>query len=122
MEATLFDPPPAARATTHACTGPSCSFCEWLDGHAAKTKAVKAVNFDIRWLQEATEWRWTMRGHEITADTLIDAIGLPDGHPNQIGALFSKWAQAGFIRLVKGRASHRNSNHARQIKVWEVDL
>jgi hypothetical protein len=122
MEATLFDPPPAARATTHACTGPSCSFCEWLDGRAAKTKAVKAVNFDPRWLHEATEWRSTMVGREITADALIDVIGLPDGHPNQIGALFSKWAQSGFIRLVGVERSHRDSNHARQIRVWQVDL
>lgn len=122
MTDTLFDPPPAARSTTHACTGPGCYFCSWLDGQAAKTKAVKAVKFDPRWLHEAVEWRRNSVGRLVTADDLIDVIGLPDGHPNQIGALFSQWAQSGMIRLTGTRPSHRDSNHARQIKVWEVEL
>lgn len=111
-----------ARQTTHACTGPGCSFCEWLDGHKAKAKAVKSVNYDPRWLHEATDWRSTVVGTEITADDLIDAIGLPDGHPNQIGALFNMWAQGGWITLTGVRPSHRASNHARQIRTWQVNL
>lgn len=122
MTDTLFDPPPAARSTTHACSGPGCSFCEWLDGQHAKRKAVNAVKYDPRWLHEATEWRQTRIGLEVTADDLIEAIGLPDGHPNQMGALWAMWAQSGFTRLVGTRPSRRDTNHARQIKVWEVIL
>ena len=98
---TLFDVFDAgkARQTTHSCTGPGCHFCEWLDGHKAKAKATRAVKYDPRWLHEATEWR-----------------------RNQIGALFATWAQANLIRLAGVRRSHRDSNHARQIKVWEVAL
>ncbi len=121
---TLFDvfEPVKARSTTHACTGPGCSFCEWLDGHQAKHKGTRAVTYDPRWLNDATAWRRTVIGLEITADDLIDAIGLPDGHPNQIGALFNLWAQGWFTTLTGVRASHRSSNHARQIKTWKVEL
>ena len=121
---TLFDvfDSGKARHTTHSCTGPGCHFCEWLDGHKAKAKATRAVKYDPRWLHEATEWRRSQIGNQITADDLINAIGLPDGHPNQIGALFASWAQANLIRLAGVRRSHRDSNHARQIKVWEVTL
>lgn len=121
---TLFDvfDPGKARQTTHSCTGPGCHFCEWLDGHKAKAKATRAVNYDKRWLHEATEWRRSQIGNQITADDLIDAIGLPDGHPNQIGALFNLWAQGGFTTLTGVRPSHRSSNHARQIRTWRVEL
>lgn len=122
MTETLFDPPPSARSTTHSCTGPGCYFCEWLDGRKAKAKATAAVKYDPRWLHEATEWRRSKIGNQVTADDLIKAIGLPDGHPNQIGALFSTWAQSNLIALAGVRRSHRDSNHARQIKVWQVQL
>jgi hypothetical protein len=108
---TLFDPPPAARASTHACTGPGCYFCAWLDGRAAKTKAVKAVKYDPRWLHEAVEWRRSRIGLEVTADDLIACIGLPDGHPAQIGALFSQWAQAGMIRLTGTHPQGASADH-----------
>lgn len=124
MTDALFDvlDPGKVRQSTHSCTGPGCHFCGWLDGHKAKVKATRAVKYDPRWLHEATEWRRDQIGNQITADDLIDAIGLPDGHPNQIGALFATWAQANLIRLAGVRRSHRDSNHARQIKVWEVAL
>jgi hypothetical protein len=122
MTETMFEIPPPARNTTHACGGPGCQFCQWLDGQGAKAKGVQAVNYDPRWLIEATDWRRTRVGLEVTADDLVEAIGLPDGHPNQIGALFARWAQSGFIRLSGVRRSHRDSNHARQIRVWEVQL
>jgi hypothetical protein len=108
------------RAMTHACTGPGCHFCEWLDGHQAKAKGTQAVNYDPRWLHEATEWRRGQIGREITADDLIEAIGLPDGHPNQIGALFRKWAGMGLARQTGLVQSRRNSNHARRVIIWEV--
>jgi ribosomal protein L3 len=109
------------RANTHACTGPSCHFCEWLDGKAAKAKGTRAVKLDPRWSREAVEWRRTMiEGDTFTADDLVDAIGLPDGHPNQIGALFRQWHEAKAIRPSGTRSSQRASNHARRIQVWEV--
>lgn len=120
MTDALFDVE-TPRANTHACTGPSCHFCEWLDGKAAKAKAVKATKLDPRWAHEAVEWRRSLDPHEIfTADDLVDAIGLPDGHPNQIGALFRQWSEANVIKAVGYKASKRASNHARPIQVWQV--
>lgn len=118
---TLFDVD-TERPKTHACTGPECSFCAWLDGQAAKSKATKAVRLDPRWAHEAVEWRRTLvEGDLFTADDLIWAIGLPDGHPNQIGALFRQWHQAGTIRPTNRHyTSQRKSNHARRQTVWEV--
>lgn len=112
----------APRANTHACTGPSCHFCEWLDGKAAKVKGTRAAKLDPRWSREAVEWRRGMiDGDLFTADDLIDAIGLPDGHPNQIGALFRQWHQARQIAPTdRHYTSQRASNHARRQIVWEV--
>ena len=109
------------RKNTHACTGPSCHFCEWLDGHVAKDNATERVNLDPRWTIEAGEWRRTMiEGDLFTADDLVEAVGLPDGHPNQIGALFRLWHKACLIRPRGQAPSIRASNHARMVKVWEV--
>jgi len=116
----LFDETPAARQDVHACTGPGCHFCEWLDGRAAKRKATDAVRFDPRWRHEANEWRREHIGARVTADDLIDAIGLPDGSPNQIGALFRQWAHMFMCRQAGTVASGRASNHARRVIIWEV--
>jgi len=109
------------RPKTHACTGRECHFCSWLDGHQAKQAGTTAANIDPRWAIEAGQWRRTMvEGDLFTADDLIDAIGLPDGHPNQIGALFALWHKAGTIRPRGTTASTRASNHARALRVWQV--
>jgi hypothetical protein len=120
MAETLFDIE-AERPKTHACTGPSCHFCEWLDGHEAKDAGTDAANIDPRWALEAGAWRRTLvDGDLFTADDLIAAIGLPDGHPNQIGALFRLWHKAATIRPRGHSPSTRASNHARMIQVWQV--
>jgi len=108
------------RRTTHACTGPGCHFCEWLSGQQARDRAVTVIRMDPAWLEAATVWRRDHIGADITADDLVEAVGLPEGSPNQIGALFRKWAQMGLCRVVDYKKSQRNSNHARRILVWEV--
>jgi hypothetical protein len=117
---TLFDIPAQARSTTHGCTGPGCTFCEWLDGRAAKARAVDAVRFDPRWRHEANQWRVEHVGDTVTADDLIAAIGLPDGSPNQVGALFRQWATMSVVRQAGTESSRRDTNHARRIIRWQV--
>jgi len=117
---TLFDIPAQARSTTHGCTGPGCAFCEWLDGRAAKARAVDAVRFDPRWRHEANQWRSAHIGNIVTADDLIAAIGLPDGSPNQVGALFRQWATMSVVRQAGTESSRRDTNHARRIIRWQV--
>lgn len=116
----LFDTAPPERAKVHACTGPGCAFCEFVDGSKAKTRATEAVIYDPRWVYEATEWRRGVLGQWVTADDLVDQIGLPDRHPNQIGALFRQWAAFGLIERTGSTQSRRDSNHARTISVWKV--
>lgn len=109
------------RASTHACTGPACRFCEWLDGHAAKAKAQREVRIDPRWSYDAGTWRRGLpEGATFTADDLIDALGLPDGHPNQVGAVINQWHKAHLIAYSGTAPSRRASNHARRIVVWRA--
>lgn len=120
MEETLWEVE-HPRRNTHACAGPSCQFCAWLDGHRAKELAHSRIKLDQRWVHDALDWRQKLEpGTHITADDLIEAIGLPDGTPNQVGYLFATWKSAKVITAVGSVASKRRSNHARELTVWEV--
>lgn len=105
----------------HGCTGPSCSWCAYQDNISDNTgKPVKA-KFDEAWLRAVTKWRKTLAiGSTFTADTLLANYGHPVGHPNQIGSLFSWWAESGIIRAVGRVPSQRATNNRRSIQVWEV--
>jgi hypothetical protein len=59
-------------------------------------------------------------GGLFTADTLLDSIGLPVGHPNQVGALFRSWARMGVITSQGDYVvSTRESNNGRSIRMWK---
>ena len=101
----------------HHCTGSACTYCERQDREDAKELA----EIDPKWRMMATAWLKTIDiGGLLNADLLIADIGKPDGHPNQIGALFRAWAAVGRIKSQGNYVtSSRESNNGRSIRVWK---
>lgn len=62
------------------------------------------------------------RGARLTADNLIEALGLPNASAtnrnNSVGAVFSAAAKSGLIQRDGWRNSTRPESHARVIAVW----
>jgi len=101
----------------HNCTGQLCTYCERFDREDVQVLA----EIDKNWRIQATIFRKSLAiGGLFTADLLIEAIGLPDGHPNQIGALFRSWASMGVITSMGNYVvSTRESNNGRSIRMWK---
>jgi len=101
----------------HYCTGQLCTYCERYDREDAQVLA----DIDKNWRVQATIFRKSLAiGGLFTADVLIDSIGLPDGHPNQIGALFRSWSSMGVITSMGNYVtSTRESNNGRSIRMWK---
>jgi hypothetical protein len=100
----------------HNCTGQLCTYCERFDRQDVQVLA----EIDPAWRMQATIFRKSLAiGGLFSADVLIDAIGKPLGHPNQIGALFRSWNSQGLIQS-EGNfvVSTRESNNGRIIRVW----
>jgi hypothetical protein len=100
----------------HNCTGQLCTYCERFDREDTQVLA----EIDPAWRIQATIFRKSLAiGGLFSADVLIDAIGKPLGHPNQIGALFRSWNSQGLIQS-EGNfvVSTRESNNGRVIRVW----
>jgi hypothetical protein len=100
----------------HNCTGQLCTYCERFDREDTQVLA----QIDPAWRMQATIFRKSLAiGQLFSADVLIDAIGKPLGHPNQIGALFRSWNSQGMIES-QGNfvVSTRESNNGRVIRVW----
>jgi hypothetical protein len=100
----------------HNCTGQLCTYCERFDREDTQVLA----EIDPAWRMQATIFRKSLAiGGLFSADVLIDAIGKPLGHPNQIGALFRSWNSQGLIQS-EGNfvVSTRESNNGRVIRVW----
>ena len=100
----------------HNCTGQLCTHCERFDREDTQVLA----EIDPQWRMQATIFRKSLAiGQLFSADVLIDAIGKPLGHPNQIGALFRSWNSQGLIQS-EGNfvVSTRESNNGRVIRVW----
>jgi hypothetical protein len=100
----------------HNCTGQLCTYCERFDRQDTQVLA----EIDPAWRMQATIFRKSLAiGQLFSADVLIDAIGKPLGHPNQIGALFRSWNSQGMIES-QGNfvVSTRESNNGRVIRVW----
>ena len=107
----------------HGCTGDLCSFCQYLDGLEIAAQREPKADIDPKWQMQATIYRKSLAiGQTFTADDLIDTIGKPPGHPNQIGSLFNFWAGAGFIMAVGSTASKRKGNNYRRIQIWRRDV
>jgi hypothetical protein len=78
---------------------------------------------DELWSNNAEWWLETLtrRGDIITADDLINEIGLPDeGSPNQVGARFKKWHKAGLLEPEGYKQSERKGTHGRAVRLWRV--
>ena len=93
-----------------------CTYCERFDREDTQVLA----EIDPQWRMQATIFRKSLAiGQLFSADVLIDAIGKPLGHPNQIGALFRSWNSQGLIES-QGNfvVSTRESNNGRVIRVW----
>ena len=115
MTDTLFE-------VEHKCRGPWCRYCETRTGIEAKKAAVKAVRdaTDEEWDWRAQQWIIELgRGRMFTADDLVDAIGLPVGSSNQVGAFFHWLSKACIITFHGYTTSKRKSNHGRLIREWE---
>ena len=100
----------------HNCTGQLCTYCERFDREDVQVLA----EIDPQWRMQATIFRKSLAiGGLFSADLLIEAIGKPLGHPNQIGALFRSWNSQGLIES-QGNfvVSTRESNNGRSIRVW----
>ena len=115
MTDTLFE-------VEHKCRAPWCRYCGGRTGIEAKKAAVKAVRdaTDEEWDDRAQQWIIELgRGRMFTADDLVDAIGLPVGSSNQVGAFFHWLSKAGIITFHGYTTSKRKSNHGRLIREWE---
>lgn len=106
----------------HAHTDP-CTFCATRDGAGARDAGIKATaRRDLEWWTRAEAWvdNCTDHGTTFTADDLIEAIGLPDGCSNAVGAFLSTQRRFGLIEPVGFTEATRPSSHARVLRVWRV--
>ncbi len=80
----------------HNCTGQLCTYCERFDRQDVEVLA----EIDKSWRIQATIFRKSLAiGGLFSADLLIEAIGLPDGHPNQIGGIVQVMGEHGCYYL-----------------------
>ena len=97
--------------------------CPWCIAKEPKAAGMKAANVDPEWQHRAIEYRRNLGlGAIFTADDLIDAVGLPTGSSNQIGAVLNGWAKRGWIVPADYTTSTRKSNHGRVLRSWRVAI
>lgn len=98
--------------------------CPWCAGRTvaeAKKTATRAAKIDAEWQHRAVEFRRGLGlGATFTADDLVEAVGLPIGSGNQVGALMHTWATRGWIVAAGFTVSARKSNHGRVLRQWQV--
>lgn len=108
---------------------PSCGrervlgLCAWCSARVdAALVMVRDAIRDPEWTHRADYWIEDVAepGSIVTADDLIDSVGLPTGSENQIGARFRTWARRGLIRSVGYSTSRRDTNHGRVLRQWQV--
>lgn len=101
--------------------GLACAWCAGRNHREAKKAGTRAAKLDPEWQQRAVEYRRGLGiGATFTADDLIEAIGLPTGSSNQVGAIVHTWATRGFIEAAGFTQSTRKSNHGRWVRQWQV--
>jgi hypothetical protein len=111
-----------ATPAPHACSGDVCQVCQLTrTSAAAKTLGTLKPKRDHGWWAEATRWldRQPL-GLRFTADDLVDAIGLPHGTSNQVGAAIRTWAVQDLIDPVGYTEATRHSSHGRVLRIWQV--
>lgn len=73
------------------------------------------------WSEKANREVETLAGLGVpfTADDLIEAVGMPEGHPNAVGPVFAAASRRGLIEQVGWRkAAGRASQQSRRLAVW----
>jgi hypothetical protein len=119
----LFEPVdyPATPAP-HACAGSVCQVCELTrTSEQAKRVGTSKAKKDAAWWDQAARWIGQQPlGRRFTADDLIDAVGLPHGSPNQVGAQIRTWAVQDKTEPVGYAEAKRHSSHGRVLRVWQV--
>lgn len=100
----------------------SCLWCATAPtGIEAAERAMAGVNRDPEWAHRAARWIGDQPiGSSFTADHLIDALGLPEGSENQVGATIRAWSSAKIIRPEGVTKARRKESHGRLIRVWKV--
>lgn len=117
----LFDLIDYPEQPIHGCAGPSCQVCATRNGTAAKKHGTKIVKRDEEWWQRANGWFHMLDPRtQFTADDLVEAVGLPVGSPNQVGACVRTWAARDLTKPVGVREARRKESHGRLVRIWEV--
>ena len=111
-----------ATPAPHACSGDVCQVCQLTrTSAAAKTLGTLKPKRDHGWWAEATRWLdRQLVGVRFTADDLVDAVGLPHGTSNQVGAIIRTWAVQDLIDPVGYTEATRHSSHGRVLRIWQV--
>jgi len=119
----LFEPVdyPASPAP-HGCGGDACQVCELTRTSAqAKTAGTARVKRDPVWRDQAARWiNEQPIGRRFTADDLTDAIGLPHGSANQVGAQIRTWGVQDRTKPIGYAEAQRHSSHGRVLRIWQV--
>lgn len=98
-----------------------CGWCSQNQEGTTLTRVIESSTKDMEWLERATQWRRSLNLHSrVTADDLVDAIGLPVGSPNQIGSLFHTWNKKGYLRFIRTVRASRKSRNSGAQREWEV--
>ena len=102
-----------------------CAICRYQTRAEHERKLAAALAVKTEWVDAAACFimNKVLTGNTVTADTLVQAVGLPAGeiatnHNNAIGALFNRMARQGAIAEVGRVKSNRESNCGRKISVW----
>lgn len=111
-----------ASPAPHGCAGSACQVCELTrTGRAAKHAGTTRTKHDHGWWAEAARWLGTQPiGLRFTADDLTEAVGLPHGSANQVGACIRTWAVQDRITPVGYQEATRQSSHGRVLRIWQV--
>ena len=119
---TLFDLPEPCHTCGRPTESGACTWCAGaLTGLIAAERAMRRVSVDPEWSQRAAKWITGRRASAVfTADDLIEAVGLPTGSPNQVGATIRAWAAAGIIRPDGYAKAARKASHGRVLRMWQV--
>ena len=125
MTEALFAIPASCGSCGRPETSSGCAWCATRTGLQAQGRAVTAIRRDPEWQARADDWLRELRdfgetGFLATSDALVEAIGLPDGSPNQVGAIFPRWARKGWVKAAGHTQATRKEAHGRWVRTWAV--
>ena len=72
----------------------------------------------LDWFKSAAQDVLRAKG-EVTSEEVVAKIGMPDGHPNAVGAAMRSFASEHHLKVSGYRKSQRPSCHAAIIAIWK---